>query len=325
MPRSPSRRVRVVAGLGAAALALGLSAVVSQAHADETPDVLTYEALGDSYSSGHGAWLSGESLKTVYPTDADHDCRRSIHAWPLRFIEEYKQGLATKPTTTTVGHRACSGAKMDDVSGTQLGNLSADTDIVTLTIGGNDVHFATVAAACTLSEIPDQVILDSTFFGNPTICGTTVAAAEKFDHNAFRDKLTSLLGSIAQKAPNAIIVQSGYPRLFSLTDCGVPSIAGVNRKAIDDAVDDINSTVSTAVTAADKARQATNPKAPAIRFTDPNLFFEGHRICDKDPWINSPSEMALKEISGAYHPEVDGHGALAQNAAAAALGGKVGF
>src|SRR4051794_27643415 len=79
----------------------------------------TLVALGDSYGSGVGSYL--------YYDDGT-DCFRSPFAYPSQLA------AATGLSLTLA---ACSGATTDDVLNEQLGLLSADTDYVTITIGGN--------------------------------------------------------------------------------------------------------------------------------------------------------------------------------------------
>ena len=136
-------------------------------------------ALGDSYSSGEGtSATNGED----FFRGSDHHgsdpflqnaCHRSPHAWPFKVDPPNIAGqttvgqLVSNNVTSLDFHMlACAGAETenllpsaDDVSHdeiqqygerTQLDRsfLDADTTLVTLTIGGNDVGFGPILKAC---------------------------------------------------------------------------------------------------------------------------------------------------------------------------------
>src|SRR3954462_8968126 len=107
---------RITAVLCAAALCLAFAA---QAMATK------YVALGDSYSSGTGTRTYFE------PT-----CQRSVYAYPYLLHNAH-------PDWTFVD-AACSGAKTGDVIGPRSASLTADTNWVSYTIGGNDAGFSSV-------------------------------------------------------------------------------------------------------------------------------------------------------------------------------------
>ena len=102
------------------------------------PEVV--QALGDSYSTGEG--LGCYESRTDTSTDT---CHRSAYA--------YSSFVAS----TLVGHGfyACSGATTASVVSDsrsseppQVEHVSNDPSVVTLTIGGNNIGFATLLRAC---------------------------------------------------------------------------------------------------------------------------------------------------------------------------------
>ena len=97
---------------------------------------MTYVALGDSYASGVGL---APSL-----------------AYPVLLREA---GVARFSKLISA---AGSGAVTGDVTASQVTSVRDSTETVTLTIGGNDVGFASVLAACLHSPEPRlQAVLDS--------------------------------------------------------------------------------------------------------------------------------------------------------------------
>ncbi len=90
----------------------------------------SYVALGDSYSSGTGT--------RSYLSDGT-TCQRSTYAYP---------SLIAAARGYALNFRACSGAKIPDVTASQLGALSATTAYASISVGGNDAGFAAVLTEC---------------------------------------------------------------------------------------------------------------------------------------------------------------------------------
>nr|BFE69307.1 hypothetical protein GCM10020092_026080 [Actinoplanes digitatis] len=126
-----SRRTNVLACLVTSTLLSLVIAAPAAAAAAAVSD-WDYVALGDSYSSGVGA--SGQTGL----------CLRSSNAYP---------GLwNTANSPKTYRSNACSGATTATLRSGQLSGLNAETDLVTLTIGGNDIGFADTVITCTLAS-----------------------------------------------------------------------------------------------------------------------------------------------------------------------------
>jgi lysophospholipase L1-like esterase len=91
-------------------------------------------AIGDSYTAGVGTVALGQV--------DDEACGRTPSAYPTLV------GLALDADVVNV---ACSGATTADVAG-QLAQVPADTDLVVLTVGGNDAGFADKVVGCVLDS-----------------------------------------------------------------------------------------------------------------------------------------------------------------------------
>src|SRR3954451_19480430 len=169
-----NRRGRLTAAF-LAVLALG-GAGASSALADN------YVALGDSYSSGTGT--RDYSLNS--------GCQRGPYAYPALI-------KADRPNTTLT-FVACSGAKTGDVLANQVQSLSTSTNIVTITIGGNDAGFSDVITQCALPW--------------PWSCDTDITNAQNFIRNTLPGRLDSVYNQIRSRSPGATVVVLGYPRLF---------------------------------------------------------------------------------------------------------------
>src|ERR1700737_1237361 len=111
--------------IGFVALCVGVLAPAAVAAAQPP-----YVALGDSYSSGVGT-------RTYYNDGTS--CQRSPYAYGPKIAAA--RGYA-------LNFQACSGAKTTDVNSNQLGPLNSSTNLVTITIGGNDAGFSNVIVNC---------------------------------------------------------------------------------------------------------------------------------------------------------------------------------
>ncbi len=124
--RTPALSASVAALAAALVAGLGVSAPASQAAPAEEP--VDYVAMGDSYSAATG-------VLPVAPL-APPQCLRSLRNYPH---------VIARRTGASLTDVTCGGAETkdfrerqyDDVP-PQLDALSAETDLVTMTIGGND-------------------------------------------------------------------------------------------------------------------------------------------------------------------------------------------
>ncbi len=154
-----------------------------------TPGV--YAALGDSYSSGEG-------VPPFAAAPSGDTCHRSAKAY-----SQVDLGTAGFPSTSNF--KACSGATIDDfyngmdTEPSQLGQLNASDTLVTLTLGGNDVGFASSLEKC----------LTTSHCQNSLGAATTAAIA------ATGPRLATLYRAILAAAPNAKVYVLGYPNFIS--------------------------------------------------------------------------------------------------------------
>ncbi|MDR7280853.1 SGNH/GDSL hydrolase family protein [Catenuloplanes atrovinosus] len=224
------------------------------AHADAAVD---YVALGDSYSSGTGA------------TGATGTCMRSPNGYP--------QLWADRNDPSSFEFVACGGATTDDVRATQVAALDDGTDLVTITIGGNDAGFATGAISCVL--------------GSDEVCLGVVEAARVYIRTQLPGRLDRTYADITGRAPSAQVVVLGYPRLFETGACpGGLSLA--KRRALNAAADDL------ATVTRERA------EAAGLTWADTRPIFAGHGVCSATPWIN---RVNLLNLTSTFHPNNAGY------------------
>ncbi|WP_248579421.1 SGNH/GDSL hydrolase family protein [Nocardioides sp. InS609-2] len=248
--------VRAMATASAAAvLAVPLLHAPAQAAAAE------YVALGDSYSSGTGT--------RSYIADGT-SCQRSTKAYP---------SLIAAARGYSLNFRACSGARIPDVTNTQLSALTAATSFVTISVGGNDAGFADVLTECAKP-------------GWMSNCNGAVDRAQAFINNALPGQLAGLYAAIRSRAPNAQVVVAGYPRIFNGEDCNAATFfSPAEEIRLNQTADLLNS------------RTSTQAAAAGFGYANPTSAFIGHAVCDNPEWLNGLSNP----ISESYHPNVAGH------------------
>ncbi|MFJ9659344.1 SGNH/GDSL hydrolase family protein [Streptomyces griseoflavus] len=189
MPKHATRNVMATSFALVGALALSLTG--GSAHASAPLD---YVALGDSYSAGSG----------VLPVDPTNLlCLRSTANYP--HVIAARTGARLKDVTCGAAQTKDFTASQYPGTAPQVNALSADTDLVTLTIGGND---------------------NGTFINAITACGTAGvltggkgSPCKNMHGTSFTDQietntypaLKSALKAVRDKAPNARVAVLGYP------------------------------------------------------------------------------------------------------------------
>lgn len=255
---SPLQRFSMGAAIAGAIGALLLAFTPGAALADEEP--LQYVALGDSYSSGVGA---GSYI---------HDgtlCFRSDNAHSVTFAESIGAEL---------DFQACGGATIPDVQNGQIDALSADTDLVSLGIGGNDTGWVGVLLTCALPL--------------PPTCWDEIDEAEEYVLNEMPEELDSLYTDVREAAPNADVVITGYPLLFSGVQCQLlVDITPEEQERLNEATHTLNDTI--AGVAAEHG----------FEFADVRDNFAGHAVCDEEEYLHGLTGPLVIE---SFHPNFDG-------------------
>ena len=171
-----------------------------------------YVALGDSYAAGQGG---GDYL---------NDCLESPNGYPYLLDPKMRIDLRV--------NAACTGASTSEVISTQLSELNEDTGLVTLTVGAADLDLSGVLAACT--AVP------------PVGCQNAINVAVG-QLAGLGGSLSNLYALVADAAPNALIVVTGYPYLFEIVP-GDPTAA--LKDQINNAIRLLNGTIQQAVATA---------------------------------------------------------------------------
>jgi lysophospholipase L1-like esterase len=220
-------------------------------------------------------------------------CHRSAAAYP-RQLHVRAAILLT--------FRACSGAVAANITtSSRYGEVPQDqwvdarTNLITISIGGNDAGFATVVPACLLDLLPCTP-------SDPLV-------SLRITHLA--TVLPGVFEALKQRAPHSLILVLGYPDIFPsvLADSqscdlltffkhgiGHTTLAGLRGVAheLDEVI-------------------AAAARSAGVEYVNIESSFAGHELCTAQPWVNG---LELP-YSGSFHPNALGQRELAALVSAA--------
>jgi lysophospholipase L1-like esterase len=237
-----------------------------------------YVALGDSYSSGEG---------NPPFTETTSGCDRSVsQAWPE---------LVSKMFGLNLDMLACSGATTAALSNTykgqpkQLNDLTkvSTPKLVTITMGGNDLHFPTLVAGC--------------FIADPADCAAVFTGFEGQLAAGFGKHMTAVYKEVKADAKGAPVVVVGYPQIIpgnpltAIRHC--PTIV---QPALVPLMHEVGIQLDSVL-----ARAAA---AAGVNYVSTLNVLKGHELCTADPWVNS---VYSGPTSGRAHPNAQGQAIMA--------------
>jgi len=239
-----------------------------------------FGALGDSYSAGIGAG-------SAY--DIDVFCARYDAAFPALINSDVRMG---DPATRTFQFLACSGAKTSDVLSDQIPRLGPNQNLITLSIGVNDVGLSDILNDCVFQWSSTPL----------SDCDKTLATAQmKIDEElpknldkviaAIKRKLSTVSGSAGE------LYVAGYAHFFDDTtdDCDNQTwsfwyqlaakqyLTKDRRQKMNQLVDNVNAKILAAV-------QAAGEQVVFVNY-DPYVTFFNGRYCENG--VNEPDGSRL--------------------------------
>jgi hypothetical protein len=270
---------------------------------------VAYVAMGDSYSSGEGLpdFIPGTDVPGV------NVCHRSrkAYGWLIQF---------PRVDLTTEDFLACSGAmsinmrpggphptsaqgepaQMDRFYPPPRNNVqivNANTEMVTLTAGGNDLGFSEILQECAFTL--DCASNSYKPFPNSSLSFKQAIQARLAWIAPFAGILYS---AVTARAPDASVLVAGYPRLFGKNPVCVnltlePFFSKSERKWLDELGDDLNLALWSEASYA------------GVHFVSVSGAFKGHGTCDLFPWING----LTTNQTFAFHPTAAGQWAYASS------------
>ncbi len=233
----------------------------------------TYAALGDSVAAGLG--LTGSST--------DPMCGRSPEAYSTQVGNAL--GMQTK-------NYACSGATAGDLFTTQHLNgpnnpaqikqafQNGKPDLITITAGANDAHWADFIKACYASNCATSA--------NTHLANAFLVSLQAKLYAALLDVFAH-----SHSTPPQVIL-TGYYQAFSDQCAAIQTdITPAELTWLHDETNALNQTIQQV------AAHFSFAKFAPVDFT-------GHDICSADSWIQRPGEAA------SFHPTAQGQAAIAQ-------------
>ena len=233
-------------------------------------------ALGSSFAAGPGI-----------PNQAS-TCGRSDHNYPSLVAAGLRLAL------TDV---SCSGATIANILNTaqggaapQIDSVSADTSLVTVTVGGNDIEYSAAALTCSASAARQRSC-------RATLDGAAIDAAVA----RLPDRLTSMLDAIKVRAPHAAVVLVTYPKVIpnDANSCPRLGLLPVDAAFLADLGRKLEMAFQTA---ANRAQ---------VRIVDPYPISDGHGPCAEasSRWVEgfNPQSPGFP-----FHPDGNGHTAMAK-------------
>jgi hypothetical protein len=282
-----------------------------------------YVALGDSFSSGEGV------EKFFEPGNACHRSTKAYATFVERPVAPGRPRLSVFSTRGLPeiewGFQACSGAETRNVTdfghgGDPLSQLERDraadtpqvnandlpvdenTDLVTITIGGNDMKFVDVVTFCAASSSCTKRRYTEPC--QPGAQRTLLAAYLRCKRDELSPKLDAIYARIHQNAPGARIIALGYPQLFPRTkdeqNCGKLNALFSNSEQnyLRQATSELNQLIA--------ARAAASG---FVEFVAVDSYFYGHEVCgDWGEWINAITLSITTGVNQqSLHPTDIGH------------------
>jgi lysophospholipase L1-like esterase len=235
---------------------------------------IDYVALGDSFSAG--------PFIGTMRTDPE-GCARSRDNYPA-FLADWLDVASYTDVTCSAAVTADLYEPMRMFDGNltrpQLDAVSADTDLVTLGIGGNDF------------SIYDSLIRCQE--------GATCQVADlRADARKVAGRIERAVRRIQQAAPDATIYVVGYPDILPTE--GTCRAVGVT-------ADVLGPVTEVAGLLNDSLR--TGADAAGASYIDMEAVSEGHDVCAKGrAWVNGPRFRA--GIAAPFHPKINGMRAVA--------------
>jgi lysophospholipase L1-like esterase len=259
----------------------------------DTP--IAYVALGDSYSAGEGLspFLAGTA------TSSDR-CHRSPRSYP-----EFERSLLG---VTTFHDYACSGATTVNIDAStqyaperlpQADQAPLSTaNLVTLTIGGNDIDFSGKLEYCALHHSCD----DNAGFTNSVSQAIGLLPSElSAAYRAIRARINSHATVVVLGYPQLFPERSAAQHCFRLHGFGVSLFDDGEQNYFNHEADIIDGVIGRAAA------------AEGFYYASAIATFRGHAQCDPDPYLNgiTAPNHSISAGDGSFHPDTAGQQAYA--------------
>ncbi|MEU9129620.1 SGNH/GDSL hydrolase family protein [Kitasatospora sp. NPDC048540] len=262
-----------------------------------------YVALGDSYAAGAG--VPGQSAGL---------CLRSDHNYGHLVAAALKSSAYTDTTCSAAKIKAITSAQYDAfirVNDPQIDSVTADTELITVGIGGNDLGTSDLGIADVIATCIGGAVVNP--LGTP--CKDhyadghwdwsswswqwgTDTLRQRID--AARPQLADALQRIHAKAPKAKVLLVGYPSVLPDDEWNC-----VGRQPV--TVGDV--AYLRGVLGSLNSMLASTAAANGTTYVDTATPTKGHDICSDDRWIEGtiPHSLAVP-----FHPNATGEAVMSR-------------
>jgi lysophospholipase L1-like esterase len=241
-----------------------------------------YVAMGSSFAAGPG-------VPDYYET-TPAPCRRSTQNYAHQLA--VRLGLALTDVS-------CSGATTAHLTGPrgsippQLDAVTADTRLVTITIGGNDLGYIGGLTAASCAGLQKETGVEAN-------CSPPIVPPAESTFNDVGLRMDAIAKEVRRRAPEAQIVFVDY--LAVLPETGTCSATPLDEFAADGAR-------YTARRLAEITRKVAGDNGASI--ITASEFSKGHDACSVEPWMNGYPRPGAPIMGTLYHPNVAGMTAVA--------------
>lgn len=283
--RSVAKRILALLGYAAVALVLALVAFAVHLYFEGRPAQgrPQYVAMGSSFAAG-------PAITTAAP-DSPWFCARSRDNYAHQFARLRGLSLVDVSCGGATTHHILDGGQL--MQPAQIDAVTAETELVTITIGGNDLAYLgnMMALACN----------DATPWYIRAIGGCHVRSAEETQQKLqpLFERLVAIIGEVRRRAPNAQVVLVNY--LSLLPESGSCPRLGLSEEAAAQMRVMANQLAEVTYAAAE---------GHGALLLDAQRLSLGHDVCAAEPWANGLHPP--KGLLGApLHPTLEGMTAIA--------------
>ena len=279
-----------------------------------SPDPLTRATwggmvvMGDSYSSGEGDGAYGVA-------GSSESCHASANAGGPIVADHL--GMSRQLSVV-----ACTGAETSAITSgyathrqhPQLDAIDDRTSLITLSIGGNDLAWGDIIAACAANHLPDNSVTRLPRSVIPESlrppARSCVGGASGQVGAAIADlgpTLARTYAAIRDRAPHARVLVMGYPRFFPSSPAHELLADGQILIATPAEQRWMNAETARANRAIDEAAELAG-----FEFVDVGNALDGHELTSASPWMFG-ADLALAvppREQHDFHPTPDGQRAL---------------
>ena len=243
-----------------------------------------YVAMGSSFAAGPGI--------TPAADNPSNRCRRSA--------QNYAHQLARRHNLTLVDV-SCGGSTTEHLLGPwnelapELDAVDADTMLVTVTTGGNDLGYLGGLSAMSCLNVAAR-----TGKAPETPCGKVPALPDDKTYAAMESRFRAMVSEVHRRAPKARLIIVDYENI--LPPSGVCAVVPLTAAQADSSrtiarrLNEITVRV---------AKETGTELIPASKIS------EGHDACAKEPWLNGYPSPGVPAEQAFYHPKLAGMTAIA--------------